>query len=100
MEIIENGITANIVGVLVSVYAYFYLKSIKNKDSKFFILGVIIIAASGIGGVVVAQLLWYSSSEFISANLGKNIVSNGIGLFQAIGLVFCIRAFKTSSENA
>jgi len=100
MEIITNGITANLVAVLVSLYAYFYLKSIKNRESKLFTLGVIIIAVSGIVGVVIAQLLWYSGAEFMSTNLGRNILSNGFGVVQAVGVVFCIHAFKASSKNA
>ena len=56
MELISNGITANIVAVLVAIYAYIYLKGVKNRESKLFIFGVILIAVSGVVqavGVVV-----------------------------------------------
>jgi len=83
----------NLPTTLVIGFAFFYLR--KSNDRGLFILGLLLVLASGILAVPLVSWLWATYPDFMSNSMqGTVLVTMTIGILHSVGLVCCIVDYR------
>ena len=86
------ALLVNITTILAVIFALVLLDS-KKQQYSLFVFGLFVVLLSGIIGVFSTELAMRFLPEFMSDESGLFILSTGVGLVHATGLVMCIIAF-------